>query len=189
MITAISSFNGNTSKVNLTNQNQTAPIAFTGNPVELGKGLLKNESKLGGKITKFVKESTEFVRESFKKTTIKNELPITKKPVLAAGESDWATNSKNLLNTLSNKGIFNGTVLADESGGIMESYKPGIKTAIDKAVKAGKIDSTEGESLKSQLSFCGDDGDGLDGIVDNHGDDIADIIFDGIEKILDFFGG
>lgn len=97
---------------------------------------------------------------AFRKLSGKNELPMTEKPVVAAVESHWTTNSKNLLGKLDDKGIYVGDIPADKVGGIPSSYKPGIEHAIDKAVADGKITDATGDSLKSDLRFCGKDGAG-----------------------------
>lgn len=68
-----------------TNSKQTSKIAFKGNPLSLIKG----ESKVGEKISKLAEKATESIGVSLKKLKGKNELPITKKPVTAAGVDDF----------------------------------------------------------------------------------------------------
>ena len=129
MILAVSSFNKNSYNnfVNVTNVSnqpknrfislkQVMPIAFTGNLTKLGKNLIGDESaKLGGKAKRFVEEITQSIGSTLRKWTGGNELPLTKKPLIAAG---YPENTANFLNELSNLGIDPGSVKIDSVGGL-----------------------------------------------------------------------
>jgi len=206
MILAVSNFNENSSKIgstkgsnhNFTNMlndssqltdrftssKQATPIAFTGNFTRVSKFLLGDEgAKFGGKVRRFAEEATQSIGSTLRKLTGGNELPITKKPVVAAG---YAENTANFLSQLSSLGIDPGTISIDKVGGISASYKPGIESAIKAAAKAGDITQTKADSLTSYMwHFTGNPQNSLEHASNF---DISDIGIDDLSSKVGDFG-
>lgn len=115
MITAISNFKENDSKVNsikqikdnliynkqhadnFINSKKLNQISFKGNLSKVGKNLLGDvSSNLGKKITRIVEESSDLIKNIIRKINKENELPFTSKPLIAATENDESIISKAL---------------------------------------------------------------------------------------------